>query len=113
MSCLSGPAAVADRVSLSTVHDEWKLDNHTMSLDVPPMWISSLRYGGNDLPSNANPSTRLVSSYVVDDGPEAQAQRLGSPAPAGPWQLQNGVVVAAETATRDGAAWPGPSGGSG
>jgi len=43
------------------------LDNHPMSLDVPPVWVPGFGYGGDDLPSNPNSFAGLVPSYVVDD----------------------------------------------
>jgi hypothetical protein len=42
-----------------------------MSLDVPPVWVPGLSYGGDDLSSNPNSLAGLVPSYVVDDRPEA------------------------------------------
>jgi hypothetical protein len=52
------------------MHDQRKLDNHTMPFDVPPVWVPSLGNGWNDFSSNPPSSAGLVSSHVVDDRSE-------------------------------------------
>ena len=69
--CLSGSAAVADRVLLPPVHNQRQLDNYTTPHDVPPVWIPSLGHGRDDLPSNPPSFAGLVPSHVVDDRSEA------------------------------------------
>jgi hypothetical protein len=61
---------MADRVLLPPVHNQRQLDNYTMSLDVPPVWIPSLCHGWDDLPSNPTSFAGLVPSHMVDDRSE-------------------------------------------
>jgi hypothetical protein len=70
MPRLPGSAAVADRILLSPVQNQWQLDNHTVPHDVPRVWIPSFCHGWNNLPSNPPPLAGLVSSHMASDRPE-------------------------------------------
>ena len=83
------------------------------AVDVRGLWTSGVGDRGHHFPGDPYSVVRLVPGDLVGGQPKKWRQRAGPTARARLGQLPHGVDVAAQAATRDGAAWPGPGVGGG
>ena len=78
------------------------------AVDVRGLWTSGVGDRGHHFPGDPYSVVRLVPGDLVGGQPKKWCQRAWPTARARLGQLPHGVDVAAQAATRDGAAWPGP-----
>ena len=78
------------------------------AVDVRGLWTSGVGDRGHHFPGDPYSVVRLVPGDLVGGQPKKWRQRAWPTARARLGQLPHGVDVAAQAATRDGAAWPGP-----
>ena len=83
------------------------------AVDVRGLWTSGVGDRGHHFPGDPYSVVRLVPGDLVGGQPKKWRQRAWPTARARLGQLPHGVDVAAQAATRDGAAWPGPGVGGG
>ena len=70
------------------------------------VWPPDVGGGRHDLPGHADAAADLVSGHVVGRQPEDRRERHRLAAGAGPWELRDGVDVAAYVAAGDGDGGP-------
>ena len=78
------------------------------AVDVRGLWTSGVGDRRHHFPGDPYSVVRLVPGDLVGGQPKKWCQRAWPTARARLGQLPHGVDVAAQAATRDGAAWPGP-----
>ena len=95
----------------------WRRDrgvaHRARAVDVRGLWTSGVGDRGHHFPGDPYSVVRLVPGDLVGGQPKKWRQRAWPTARARLGQLPHGVDVAAQAATRDGAAWPGPGVGGG
>ena len=97
---------LAERVPVPSLHGRSRLANGAWRLDgVRDLPSPDLGYCGNDLRRHAQALDHVVSSHVVGNQPEARAERSGTPARPRPWELSDGVDVAAQASPGHGSSW--------
>ncbi len=106
---LPGSAALARRIPLSDLRPPEGVASAPPAVRVCRLWPPDVRHGWDDLPGHPQPAHRLVSGDVGRHQSEDRDERADAAAGAGLGQLPNGLDLAAQAATGDGAAKPGPA----
>ena len=107
---LPGSAALARRIPLSDLRPPEGVASAPPAVRVCRLWPPpDVRHGWDDLPGHPQPAHRLVSGDVGRHQSEDRDERADAAAGAGLGQLPNGLDLAAQAATGDGAARPGPA----
>lgn len=106
---LLGCREVAPRDCLSRVRGVSGPAAPPQSVAVPTLPAGSVGDGGDHLPGQQAAIDGVVPGHVAGDQPEERHQRVGLATCPGTGQLQDGLGAAAQTATRDGAAWARPA----
>ena len=104
---LPGSAALARRIPLSDLRPPEGVASAPPAVRVCRLWPPDVRHGWDDLPGHPQPAHRLVSGDVGRHQSEDRDERADAAAGAGLGQLPNGLDLAAQAATGDGAARPG------
>src|SRR5262249_32157663 len=111
LSGVSGPPAVAGGIQVSAVWAYEGLGGAEGALSVRRLWATDLGDGRHDLSGHAYAVDDLVSRALVDQQSEDRHERQGPPAGFGAGQLRDGMDLAAQSTTGDGAPGPRPADG--
>ena len=108
-----GAAPLGAGVRVPRLRRDRGVAHRARAVDVRGLWTSGVGDRGHHFPGDPYSVVRLVPGDLVGGQPKKWRQRAWPTARARLGQLPHGVDVAAQAATRDGAAWPGPGVGGG
>ena len=103
-----GAAPLGAGVRVPRLRRDRGVAHRARAVDVRGLWTSGVGDRGHHFPGDPYSVVRLVPGDLVGGQPKKWCQRAWPTARAWLGQLPHGVDVAAQAATRDGAAWPGP-----
>ena len=103
-----GAAPLGAGVRVPRLRRDRGVAHRARAVDVRGLWTSGVGDRGHHFPGDPYSVVRLVPGDLVGGQPKKWRQRAWPTARAWLGQLPHGVDVAAQAATRDGAAWPGP-----
>ena len=101
-----GAAPLGAGVRVPRLRRDRGVAHRARAVDVRGLWTSGVGDRGHHFPGDPYSVVRLVPGDLVGGQPKKWRQRAWPTARAR--LLPHGVDVAAQAATRDGAAWPGP-----
>lgn len=103
MSGIFGTATLAFGIRLSALRIKEGVAR-ARDLGMCRVRVPDVGDGGHDFPGYADSLAGLVSGHVVGDEPEERRQRAGPAASSGPEELRDGMDVAAQITSGNGAA---------